>query len=79
MHITMDQIVQVGGWITAFISIDAIIKQVALKQGNTKLVTWCDLIANDLNEVLLVIQAIPSLFNKSTPTTGPVEAPKTGA
>ena len=68
----LQQIAQIAEILGSVIAIDGIIKQVALKQGNTKLVSICDLISNDLNEVLLILQAIPNLFNK------PV-APKTGA
>jgi hypothetical protein len=73
MNIDLHTIVKIGEIVSAVISIDAIIKQVALKQGNTKLVTLCDLIANDLNEVLLVLQAIPSLFNKPTAPVAPTQ------
>lgn len=70
MHIDLGQVVQIAEIIGSVIAIDGIIKQVALKQGNTKLVSICDLIANDLNEILFILQAIPSLFTKQTPKTG---------
>lgn len=62
MHIAFDQIAQIGEIVGTVIAIDGIIKQVALKQGNTKLVSICDLVANDLNELLVVSQAILSIF-----------------
>jgi hypothetical protein len=64
IHIDLAQLEQIGEIIGSVIAIDGIIKQVALKQGNTKLVSICDVIANDLNEIITVLQAIPSLFAK---------------
>jgi hypothetical protein len=66
VHIDLNQIAHIAEITGSVIAIDGIIKQIALKQGNTKLVSICDLIANDLNEVLLALQAIPSLFGKTT-------------
>lgn len=66
-HVDLDQIAKIAEIVGCVIAIDGIIKQIALKQGNTKLVSICDVVANDLNEVLLFIQAIPSFFGKAQP------------
>ncbi len=60
-------------WIGDVIAIDAVIKQVATKYGFTKLVSICDLIANDLNFVLDIITGILTSFKKqsSIPTQLP--------
>lgn len=57
-------------WIGDIIAIDAVIKQVALKYGFNKLVSICDLIANDLGFILDVLGSIPTAFKKQ-PTNPP--------
>ena len=71
-----DNWINVGLWIGWILAVDAIIKQTAQKYGKTQIVSYCDLIANDLNFVLDVFIGILTMFKKTpTPTIKP---PDTG-
>lgn len=77
MHIDLNKLAQIGEIIGTVIAIDGIIKQIALKQGNTRLVSICDIVANDLNEILEIIKLLPTVFSKPTqPTTTPTVGQK---